>query len=133
MFWHPAILQGFKSANASIALEPTSVKDCLQKSDESVEDFDRRVSESSITSKVERIPEFQHYLLGSLRHPSLVGKYSTYWEMAIYKFGYSHPYTVELAYLYVTLSYSWVTYHSDDALHLQLLCSSRWRENRCYR
>ena len=45
------------------------------------------------------VPLLQDYLLGALKSPALVGKYSIWWENSIYSKGYTHDETVRLAYL----------------------------------
>lgn len=50
-------------------------------------------------SEGEKIRAFQGHLLGSIRNMSVVGKYSTFHDIATYTLGYSHPDTIRLAYM----------------------------------
>jgi RNA-dependent RNA polymerase len=43
----------------------------------------------------------QDYLLASLKDVSLVGQYSNWHDIAVYRFGYEHDEAWRLAYMYV--------------------------------
>ena len=96
MFWNPALVEDFHSADLKYASEPPSVADCLERSDETVKAFEDRTKGQSSS---ERLVAIQKYLLGALRDPSIVGKCSTHWEMSMYMHGYSDPETIRLAHL----------------------------------
>jgi len=53
------------------------------------------------TSTDNQIRQFQKHLLGAVLNTAVVGKYSTFHEIAIYTLGYTHPETIRLAYMYV--------------------------------
>jgi RNA-dependent RNA polymerase len=47
-----------------------------------------------------KIYQVQKWLLGAVRDTTLVGKYSTFHEIATYLHGYDHPDTIRMAYMY---------------------------------
>lgn len=96
-FWNPALVEGFRNAETKFLNEPKNVEKCLVKNTETVAQFLSRNPLS--TDKDIMQPEIQKYLLGSLRDSSMVGTYSTWWENAIYRYGYQHNRTVFLAYM----------------------------------
>lgn len=106
VFWNPSIVRDFRSADKKYATEPESVRDTLEKVDIPVKDFLRQTK----NNKFDEIAALQSHLLGSLRNPSLVGTYSTYWENSIYTRGYFHEDTIRLAYTWV-LGWSRCTYY----------------------
>ena len=73
---------------------------CFSSTDgnEKVQEF---VERTAAWSHLERTLVMQTYLLGALRDTSVVGKYSSMHDNAIYSLGYSNPRTVKLAYKYV--------------------------------
>ena len=97
-FWQPEIVNSFTNANPMFAVEPAEVQACLVKNKETVEQFLARVPPDNEEKHIRAI---QKYLLGPLQDPTLVGKYSIWWENMTYKNGYRHPDTHLLAYLYV--------------------------------
>jgi RNA-dependent RNA polymerase len=94
--WDPRLVAPFVNADLKYLEEPESLGKKFSKDTERVSDFLQRVRNLSIES---RILETQKVTLGALRDPSLVGKYSTYHDKAMYIYGYSHPKTIELAYM----------------------------------
>lgn len=81
-FWNKDLLDSFKSADPKFADPPQSAQDCLVEANVTVsqvlkEDGDLR----------DKVPLLQEYLLGSLKDPALVGKYSTWWENSLYSQG----------------------------------------------
>lgn len=95
-FWNKDLLSGFKSADPSLADTPQSVMNSLDETYVKVSQF---LEMTSTVSEENKISLMQDYLLGSLKNPAMVGKYSTWWENSIYSNGYFHPDTVRLAYL----------------------------------
>ncbi|KAF9812816.1 hypothetical protein IEO21_05963 [Rhodonia placenta] len=100
-FWNPALVEGFRNAETKFLNEPKNVEKCLVKNTETVAQFLSRNPLS--TDKDIMQPEIQKYLLGSLRDSSMVGTYSTWWENAIYRYGYQHNRTVFLAYMFCAI------------------------------
>ncbi|KAH9939845.1 RNA dependent RNA polymerase-domain-containing protein [Amylocystis lapponica] len=112
-FWQPEIVDNFENADPKYAVEPVEVQACLVKNTETVAQFMERVSHVAID---DRIREVQKYMLGPLKDPSLVGRYSTWWENSTYVHGYRHPKTVFLAYLFCAIldgTKTGVTVHPD--------------------
>jgi RNA-dependent RNA polymerase len=46
-----------------------------------------------------QLQELHKFLLGAIRDTSIVGKYSSFHDFAIYVLGYAHPDTVRLNYM----------------------------------
>lgn len=95
VFWQPELVQHFKSADKRFAKESEGAARCITKEHESAQSFLARVPAES--SYLHQISEVQTYLLAPLSNPSIVGKYSTYWENSIYMNGYQHSETIRLA------------------------------------
>ncbi|KAG6895076.1 hypothetical protein C0992_003241 [Termitomyces sp. T32_za158] len=96
VIWTPEIVEHFKNADEKYSREPDGLNVCFTSDhNEKVSDFLMRTS--SLTP-LEKTLAVQTYLLGALRDPSVIGKYSTMHDNAVYHFGYSHPRTVKLAY-----------------------------------
>ncbi|EKM60539.1 uncharacterized protein PHACADRAFT_82474, partial [Phanerochaete carnosa HHB-10118-sp] len=98
VFWNPELVDGFQPADPAFATPPKSVELGLEKNTESVESFLRRVPDTA--PRKQRIFELQRVLLGPLQNTSLVGKYSTFWENAVYQHGYGSTEAIRLAYLF---------------------------------
>ena len=94
VFWNNDLLQGFKEADPSLADTPQSVLDSLQQAKFTVTEFLEEHPEPE-----KDIHLLQGFLLGALRYPGLVGKYSNWWEKSVYQKGYFHTDTIRLAYL----------------------------------
>lgn len=96
VIWTPPIVESFKNADEKYSKEPDGLDVCF------TSDHNEKVSEflirTSSLSPVEKALAVQTYLLGALRDPSVIGKYSNMHDNAVYHFGYSHPRTVKLAY-----------------------------------
>ncbi|KAG6832945.1 hypothetical protein H0H92_004829 [Tricholoma furcatifolium] len=96
VIWMQEIVNPFKNANEKYSKEPEGVGMCFSsENNEKVSDF---VARTSHLSFMEKTHEVQAYALGALRDSSVVGIYSAMHDISIFKYGYSHPKTVELAY-----------------------------------
>ncbi|KAG6899618.1 hypothetical protein C0993_008698, partial [Termitomyces sp. T159_Od127] len=96
VIWTPEIVEHFKNADEKYSKEPDGLDVCFTSDhNEKVSDF---LTRTSSLSPIEKTLAVQTYLLGALRDPSVIGRYSTMHDNAVYHFGYSHPRTVKLAY-----------------------------------
>lgn len=68
----------------------------FSRENEEVGAFQNRVGNMA---EEDQIWQLQNALLGAVRTDSVVGKYSTYHDIAIYTLGYKHPETIRLAYM----------------------------------
>jgi RNA-dependent RNA polymerase len=119
VIWTPDIVEPFENADEKYSIEPEGLDKCFQRENEQVDAFLQRTASHSPDEKVFAV---QQFLLGSLRDTSIVGKYSTMHDNAIYSLGYKHPRTIRLA-------YKWVCYLQKLFLcskmpYLQILQSS---------
>lgn len=97
VFWDPLLVHSFINSDEKFATEPVGLglSFCPSGDNEKVHQFINR-SESWTPSA--KILVMQRYLLGALRDPSIVGKYSSMHDNAMYSLGYSNPRTIKLAY-----------------------------------
>lgn len=101
VFWDPDIVQSFRPRDPRVfAVEPSRVKECLEKNTDTVSEFLRQVPPAA--EETFKIYSVQRYLLGALQDKSLVGQYSNWWENSSYHNGYDHPDTIFLAYMCVS-------------------------------
>lgn len=101
VFWHPGLVSQFRPADPKFATPPVTVEQCLRKNTESVQTFRQRVPETAPYHI--QVQEIQRVLLTPLTGASLVGQYSSYWEVAVYMDGYDSPEAIRLAYLFCAL------------------------------
>ncbi|KZT06039.1 uncharacterized protein LAESUDRAFT_680055 [Laetiporus sulphureus 93-53] len=99
-FWDPSLVSAFSNAPPAFAQEPEAIQKCIVKNTETVDQFLARTSASGPASV---LYELQKHLLAPLKGISRVGIYSTMWEASIYKYGYKHPHTLFLAYMFTTV------------------------------
>lgn len=95
VIWLPEIVGLFQNADLKYSIEPSGLDQCFLSDNEKVDDFLCRMRLEPPAAMVRAL---QQFLLGALRDTSLVGKYSTWHDNAIYTLGYSHPRTIKLAY-----------------------------------
>lgn len=96
VFYDPDIVTPFKNADERYSYEPEGLADNFSRNTEKVVDVLERIQGISPTSQIR---ELQKYLLGAIRDTSIIGKYSSYHDHAIYTLGYSHPETIRLNYM----------------------------------
>lgn len=94
--WQPELVAPFKNASLEHSVPPSNIKSYFARENEEVQAFQNKTANISVNNKIR---QFQHYLLGAVRDTSIVGKYSTFHEIAIYTLGYAHPETIRLAYM----------------------------------
>ncbi|EEB98367.1 hypothetical protein MPER_02135, partial [Moniliophthora perniciosa FA553] len=98
VFWDPQIVDPFTNADEQFSKEPPDVEAAFTLENTlSVKDFNTQAAECQ-KAKLEIAVDLQHYLLGGLRDPHLIGTYSFIHEKCIYVYGYEHPITVANAY-----------------------------------
>ncbi|CAK5272930.1 unnamed protein product [Mycena citricolor] len=95
VIWDKSIVEPFRNAPERFSVEPRELAANFQRNDTSVSTFNINFSG---TSEAEKVFELQSYLLGSLRNPSMIGRYSTFHDSSIVLNGYDHPETIMLAY-----------------------------------
>lgn len=100
VFWVLEMVESFKNADEKYSMQPEGLDACFCSADsnELVHEFQERTASLPLS---ENISSMQTYLLGALRDPSIVGKYSAMHDNAVYKLGYANPRTIRLAYKYV--------------------------------
>jgi RNA-dependent RNA polymerase len=104
--WEPQLVEPFRNANDDISVEPDAVKpdtplSCFHSTKETVRDF---VNNTGNMDPEERTMQLQTYLLRSVSVASLTGKYSVWYDNAVYKHGYGSPEAILLAFKYVLAS-----------------------------
>src|ERR1700722_529249 len=94
--WDPRFVLPFVNADIKYLEEPAQVAKNFSKVNERVSEYLRRVRDAPAST---RIREMQKFSLSQLRDTSLVGKYSNLHTNAIYKYGFAHEMTIELAWM----------------------------------
>ena len=89
------IVNAFINADPKFSVEPENFADNFESNTETVFDVLRRAG----TSPTAINRELQRYLGGDRQDPTLIGKYSTWHDQAIYVLGYDHAATIRLVYL----------------------------------
>lgn len=120
--WQPEIVAPFKNADPNYANPPGNFKEQFSKNNETVRQLRGRLVGCD---EAKRYMELQKYLLGPLRDPSIVGRYSNMHDCATYMLGYRSAVAVRLAYMYVVKIFQTVF---TDMLTKVLRCS-RWVED----
>ncbi|KIK70157.1 hypothetical protein GYMLUDRAFT_34630 [Collybiopsis luxurians FD-317 M1] len=101
VIWDPDFVEPFINADEKYSKAPARIDQCFSIDKLTVGQFHSQIR----AGRMEVTPEseLQEYLLGALRDPSAVGEYSRFHENAIYKFGYGHWRTINLAYKFCKL------------------------------
>lgn len=94
--YQPELVKPFANASLSYSEPPKDINAYFFRENLEVTTFQEQTASVEETEKIRR---FQEYLLGSVRNMSVVGKYSTFHDIATYTLGYSHPDTIRLAYM----------------------------------
>ncbi|KAF9569288.1 hypothetical protein CPC08DRAFT_701791 [Agrocybe pediades] len=93
----PSIVQNFKQADLKYADPPPDINSNFARENTEVVQFQKQIESTSVENQIR---QFQRHLLGAVRNTTVVGKYSTFHETAIYTLGYTHPETIRLAYMF---------------------------------
>lgn len=86
----------FTNAPLGFSEEPENMRSHFSQHVETAKDFLER---TSTLDKAAKTREIQIPLLGAIRDTSVIGKYSSFHELAGYTLGYRHPETIRLAYM----------------------------------
>ncbi|KAG5653736.1 hypothetical protein H0H81_010993 [Sphagnurus paluster] len=96
VIWSKEIVEPFKNADEKHSKPPEGLDTCFTSvGNDKVNEFIERTGK---LTPLEQTRETQKYLLGALRDPSAIGRYSIMHDTAVYSLGYDHPRTVRLAY-----------------------------------
>ncbi|KAJ7213532.1 RNA dependent RNA polymerase-domain-containing protein [Mycena pura] len=95
VIWDSEIVDCFVNAPDKYSNEPEEIESCFTRDDTTVAKF---LAEFVDAPPATKAAELQRYLLGSLRDPSVVGKYSSYHDNAVLTKGYDDHQSVKLAY-----------------------------------
>lgn len=96
MIWEPRIVREFKNADSKFADPPPEINDAFLKDTKTVEGF---LQDSDKFPSNQKCQELQEYLLATLKSSSLVGQYSGFHNIAVYRFGYMDKEAWRLAYM----------------------------------
>ena len=96
VFYDPDIVQHFRNADVKYSYEPADLAENFSRNTETVSDVLRRIQHEPLHIQLR---ELQPFLLGAIRDTSIVGKYSSFHDYAIYVLGYAHPDTIRLNYM----------------------------------
>lgn len=104
VFWNKDIVESFIPPDQSTALDPPNLSDSFTQSTVTVKEFLREIAGMP---EIEQIHAVQKHLLSPLSSDGhLLGVYNDLWLMAMYRHGYGHKETQELAYKLVNLIFS---------------------------
>lgn len=95
--WQPELVEAFTNAPLHFSEPPADIKNYFARENEDVTAFQKKIAMISDENKIHQV---QKWLLGAVRDTTVVGKYSTFHETATYLYGYDHPDTIRLAYMY---------------------------------
>ena len=97
VIFQPELVEAFKESPLHYSEEPADIKKNFKRENVEVVTFLQKVAHLDDAAKIYRL---QEYLLGAVRDTSVVGKYSTFHDVATYTLGYTHHETIRLAYMY---------------------------------
>ena len=95
--WQPEVVEAFTNAPLHFSEPPADIKKYFARENEEVAAFQEKIAMISEDNKIHQV---QRWLLGAVRDTTLVGKYSGFHEIATYMYGYDHPDTIRMAYMY---------------------------------
>ena len=102
VIFQPELVEAFKESPLHYSEPPPDIKKNFKRENVEVVTFLHRVAHLDDAAKIYRL---QEYLLGAIRDTSVVGKYSTFHEVATYTLGYTHRETIRLAYMFGNCRY----------------------------
>ena len=105
VIFQPELVETFNEAPLHYSEPPPDIKKYFQRENVEVAAFLNKVAHLDDAAKINKL---QEYLLGAgaTRDTTVVGKYSTFHDVATYTLGYTHPETIRLAYMYGNCCYS---------------------------
>ncbi|KIM46105.1 hypothetical protein M413DRAFT_16853 [Hebeloma cylindrosporum] len=95
--WQPELVEAFNNAPLHFSEPPADIKKYFARENEEVATFQKKIATISEENKIHQL---QKWLLGAVRDTTVVGKYSTFHEISTYLYGYDHPDTIRLAYMF---------------------------------
>lgn len=101
VIFQPEIVETFKEAELHYSVPPPNIKENFQRENVEVVAFLNTVAHWDDAAKINKL---QEYLLGAVRDATVVGKYSSFHDVATYTLGYTDPETIRLAYMYENCS-----------------------------
>lgn len=98
VIFQPEVVESFKEAPLHYSEPPPDIKKYFQRENVEVVSFLNRVAHLDDAAKINKL---QEYLLGAgaTRDTTVVGKYSSFHDVATYTLGYTHHETIRLAYM----------------------------------
>ena len=105
VIFQPEVVEAFKEPPLHYSERPLEIDESFKHDKVDVAKFSAQVAPLDDAAEVFKL---QEYLLGAVRDPSVVGKYSKFHEMATYTLGYTHPETIRLAYMYGLCRHSFI-------------------------
>ena len=105
VIFQPEIVETFNEAPLRFSEEPPGIRNYFQRENVEVVEFLNKVAHLDDAAKIYRL---QEYLLGAgaARDTTVVGRYSSFHDVATYTLGYRHEETIRLAYMYGNCRYS---------------------------
>ena len=104
VIFQPEIVEAFKAAPLHYSDPPPGINNYFQRENVEVVAFLNQVAHLDDAAKIYKL---QEYLLGAgaARDTTVVGKYSSFHDVATYTLGYTHHETIRLAYMYGNCRY----------------------------
>ncbi|KAF8582337.1 hypothetical protein K439DRAFT_1618397 [Ramaria rubella] len=100
VFPYEALVKYFVNADITLSRPPEDLESNFEKeANETAEHFQNRISDLAIEAQIR---EYQTVLLASLNDSAVVGSYSIWHDNAVYSYGYDHPDTRRLAFMFTT-------------------------------
>ncbi|KAF8581588.1 hypothetical protein K439DRAFT_1353522 [Ramaria rubella] len=98
VIWEPTIVTAFRRPDDKFADPPPNLDNAFEKDTLTVEEFLKNHEEKH--EALAMSDSLQDYLLAALKDVSLVGQYSNWHDVAVYKYGYEHEEAWRLAYMF---------------------------------
>ncbi|KAF8517651.1 RNA dependent RNA polymerase-domain-containing protein [Gautieria morchelliformis] len=99
VIWEPSIVKAFRNPDDKFADPPLGIDDAFERDTMTVDEFlEKHKAQHDMPVTVAE--SLQDYLLASLKDVSLVGQYSNWHDIAVYKYGYEHDEAWRLAYMF---------------------------------
>ncbi|KIJ49639.1 hypothetical protein M422DRAFT_205121 [Sphaerobolus stellatus SS14] len=92
IIWEPSVVESFKVPDSKFADPPEKFDEAFEQNTMTVAEFLKSDQNSTLG--------LSHYTLSALNDSSLIGQYFTFYEVAVYKFGYESSEAWRLAYMF---------------------------------
>ncbi|KAF8520442.1 RNA dependent RNA polymerase-domain-containing protein, partial [Hysterangium stoloniferum] len=100
IIWEPLIVDAFHQPSAKFADPPQAVENAFEKNTLTVSQYLSDHREHITLSQMSRLHD---HLLAALKDVSLVGQYSNWHDVAVYKLGYDHDEAWRMAYMFCAI------------------------------